>query len=158
MSEINLRIANFLKVFSMFMVVVSLAYMYAYVTERVDFLESDPAWYQGITKVYIFYVGLGIFTVFNLVMHLALSMYKNTEGVDKHSVLFKNELQKQKLLVWFTYLLTAGNVFIACTIFYLALVKINMVGNATDYFYLPLAGAVVLGAVLFVLTFQLLRK
>ena len=158
MSEINLRIANFFKVFSMFIVVVSLAYMYAYVSDKVDFLRSDSAWHSRISKEFIFYCGLGIFAIYNLIMNLAISMYKSTQGVDKSSLLFRSELQKQKLIVWFTYLLTGGNFFIASLIFYLALVKINLAGNTTDYIFLPLSGALILMSILLTLIYQLIKK
>jgi len=158
MSEINLRIANFFKVFSMLIVVVSLAYMYAYVTDKVDFLRSDSVWHDRISKEFIFYSGLGIFAVYNLIMGLAINMYEDTRGVDKSSLLFKSELQKQKLIVWFTYLLTGGNLFIASMIFYLALVKINLAGNTTDYIYFPLTGALILMSILLTLIYQLIKK
>jgi len=156
--EINLRFANFFKFVSTVAVLISLAYMYAYVTDRIDFMESEQTWHHGISKVHIFYSGLVIFAVFNLLMNLAISMFKNTQGIDKRSILFKSEHQKQNLVVWFTYLLTGGNIFVACLILYLALIKINLVGNTAEYIYLPLSGTLLLTGVLLGLIFQMIRK
>ena len=95
MSETSFRIANFLKMFSMFIVFGSLIYFYAYVENRLGFVNEAEFWLEKTPKSYIFYTGLGIFALFNLLMSVGLSMFKNAQGYDDKSWLFKNSLHKE---------------------------------------------------------------
>lgn len=144
MSELDLRGANFFKMFSMFLVMLSLLYMYGYVDDRMEFLTKSHDWISKTPKAYFFYFGLGFFALFNLLINLGISMYKRAEGFDENSKLFKNKEQKRKLLVWFTYFLVGVNFLISCIIFNLALIRINEVNDRLQYIYIPTIGLVVL--------------
>ena len=148
MNETNQRVANFIKMFSMFMVFGSLLYMYAYATDRVNFLNTSPNWITELPKAQLFYVGLGVFAIFNLVMNVGISMYKNAKGIDNRSILFKSKEQKRELLMWFTYVWAGINFLIASVIIYLALIKINEVADISEYIYFPVIGLLSLVAIL----------
>lgn len=158
MSEVHLRIANLFRLFSMFAVLGSVIYMYAYVSDKVDFLHTSYDWYDRLSKIHIFYGSLGIFAIFNVLMSIAISMYKNVEGVDANFSLFKNETQKKRLLVRFTYFQGGVNYFIASMVLYLALLKINQAQSHYSYIYLPLIGISILTVILLGLVFQMIRK
>ncbi len=156
MSETSLRVANFSKLFSMFAVVGSLLYMYAYATDKVDFFGSSDEWYSRWSKVEIFYIGLTVFAVFNILAGLAISAFKNVKGIDENSLFFRSEHHKEKLLVLLTYLLSGINVFIASVVFYLALVKINQQQDHMEYMYLPAICLVILISILITFIHRLL--
>ena len=158
MSELNLRIANFIKGFSMFIVIGSLLYMYAYASDRLNFLHTSQDLVRELTKVQIFYFGLGIFAFFNLVMNVGISMYKNTKGIDNHSILFKSKEQKESLLMWFTYLWAGINTLIACLAIYVAILKIKEAATAADYLFIPAAGLIILVSIFIGLLGALTRK
>ena len=158
MNETNQRVANFIKMFSMFMVFGSLLYMYAYATDRANFLNTSPNWITELPKAQLFYVGLGVFAIFNLVMNVGISMYKNAKGIDNRSLLFKSKEQKRKLLLWFTYVWAGINFLIASVIIYLALIKINEVADISEYVFIPVIGLLSLVAILIGLIGALIRK
>jgi len=144
MSELDLRVASFLKLLSMLMVLGSLMYMYAYVNDRMDFLNHSQGWLMNVSKSYFFYGALGVFAVFNLSLNVGLSIYKSAEGYHENSLLFRNKLQKDRIIMWFTYLLAAINLLITCSIIYVAFVRINEVNNQMDYIYIPGFGLLIL--------------
>lgn len=114
--------------------------MYAYATDRTIFLNASQNWITEMPKALLFYVGLGIFAIFNLVMNVGISMFKNAKGTDKQSILFKSKVQKKNLLMWFTYFLAGINFLIASLIIYMALIKINEVADISEYVYIPAIG------------------
>ena len=158
MSELNLRVANFLKLFSMLIVLGSLMYMYAYVNDRMEFLNHSPGWLMNVSKSHIFYSALVVFAVFNLLLNVALSIYKSADGYDENSLLFRSKLQKERLIMWFTYLLAAINLLIGCSIIYVAFIRINDVNNHMDYIYIPGFGVLILIGVVAALFTTILKK
>jgi len=158
MSEISVRAANFLKVFSMVMVVGSLVYMYGYSTDKVDFIYSDPDWFTDLTKTYFFYAGLGIFVLFNLIMHSMIYLYKNTQGLDPKSFLFRSKKQKRNVLLWLTYLLAGINFFLTTIVVFIALAKINEVSGQSALMYIPLAGFIFVFGIFIGLINAVIRK
>ncbi len=158
MNEINLRIANFLKLVSMIMVIVSLLYMYAYTSENISLLNSSVDWLKGLSKSHVFYIGLALFAVFNLLMHGALNLYKSAEGYDESSILFKNAGKKATLAMRFTFLLAGINIFFTSVIIYIAMISINEVKSNTDYLSIPFIGMLVLLGFLIGLIVTLIKK
>lgn len=158
MGEVNMRVANFIKFFSMMMVIGSLLYMYAYSSDRLNFLNESKDWISEVPKSSIFYAGLGLFALFNIPMHIGINMYKNVEGIDERSVFFKSKNHKEKLLVWFTYMLAGVNVFITSIVLYLAMLKINEASFDSDYVYIPFFGMIILIAPFVGLIAALIRK
>ena len=158
MSEVNIRVANFIKFFSMMMVIGSLLYMYAYSSDRLNFLNESQDWISEVPKSSIFYAGLGLFALFNITMHIGINMYKNVEGIDERSVFFKSKHQKEKLLVWFTSILAGVNVFITSIVLYLAMLKINEASVDSDFVYIPFVGMIILIAPFVGLIAALIRK
>ena len=158
MNELNQRGANFFKFFSMVLVFGSLLYMYAYTTDRSDILNVTGNWLTGIPKAHIFYYGLGTFAIINLAMNYWINIYRNVKGIDEHSFLFKNKLHKERLLMWFTYLLAGTNFLIATIVTYLAFIKINEVSSASGYVYIPLVGLILLTGILISLINALFKK
>ena len=158
MNEVNLRIANFLKLISMVMVIVSLLYTYAYTSEDIRLFSSSVDWLKGISKSHIFYIGLALFAVFNLLMHGAVNFYKGAEGYDKSSTLFQSAERKESLVMWFTFLLAGINIFFTSIIIYIALISINEVKDSTDYLSIPVFGMLVLLGFLIGLIVSLIKK
>lgn len=124
------------------MVLGSLVYFYAYVEDRLGFMTNSQDWFVAATKSAIFYSGLGIFAVFNLIMGLSINLYMNAQGYDKNSWLFKSELQKEVIRFWLIYLTASINFLITCFILYIAMIKINGMTSNTDFVFLPIAGMV----------------
>ena len=158
MDEVNIRVANFIKFFSMMMVIGSLLYMYAYSSDRLNFLNESQVWISDVPKSSIFYAGLGLFALFNITMHIGINMYKNVEGIDERSVFFKSKQQKEKLLIWFTSIIAGVNVFITSIVLYLAMLKINEASVDSDFVYIPLVGMIILIAPFVGLIAALIRK
>ena len=158
MNEINLRIANFLKLVSMVMVIVSLLYMYAYTSENIRLLSGSVNWLKGLSKSHVFYIGLALFAVFNLLMHGAVNFYKNAEGYDDKSILFQSAIKKESLVMRFTFLLAGINIFFTSIIIYIALISINEVKESTDYLSIPVIGMLVLLGFLIGLIVTLIKK
>ena len=158
MDEVNMRVANFIKFFSMMMVIGSLLYMYAYSSDRLNFLDESQDWISDMPKSSIFYAGLGLFALFNITMHIGINMYKNVEGIDERSVFFKSKQQKEKLLIWFTSIIAGVNVFITSIVLYLAMLKINEASVDSDFVYIPLVGMIILIAPFVGLIAALIRK
>ncbi|MCG8307690.1 MAG: hypothetical protein MI975_09900 [Cytophagales bacterium] len=145
MNELNLRIAGFLKVLSMLTVIGSLIYMYGYVhDDRMEFLKNSQGWLNETPKSYLFYFALFVFAIFNLLLNIGLSMYKNSEGYSKESLLFYSQPKKEKLIVWFTHFIAGVNLLITCGVMYVALIRINGLSDSTDYVYIPVFGALCL--------------
>lgn len=157
MSEVNLRVANFVKLFSMFVAIFSLVYLYAYSTDKLSTIFAQDLWIRNIPNTQIFYSGLAAFAVFNLMMTVGINMFKSAKGVDIKSLLFRNEARKQKILVWLTYLQACINFLISSIVFYFALVKINDTVDAGTYIYLPILGLASL-LILFVVLLFILRQ
>lgn len=132
--------------------------MYAYVNERMEFLNSSNDWLSKFPKAYIFYTGLGVFAVFNLLINVGINMFKNAEGYDERSLLFKNQEHKERLLMWFAYLLAGINFLISCVIFYLGLIQINEMNDKMQYIFLPITGLLVLLGVILGLLVAIFRK
>ena len=144
MSVVRFRVVNFMKMVSMFMVLASLIYFYAYVDNRLGFMTNSHAWYFDVSKSVIFYSGLAVFALFNLVMGIGINLYKNARGYDEKSLLFKSEMQKEAIHFWLITLITSINFLIACSILYLAMIRINGITSNTDYIFLPAVGLVAL--------------
>ena len=153
-----MRVANFIKFFSMMMVIGSLLYMYAYSSDRLNFLNESQDWISDVPKSSIFYAGLGLFALFNITMHIGINMYKNVEGIDERSVFFKSKQQKEKLLIWFTSIIAGVNVFITSIVLYLAMLKINEASVDSDFVYIPFVGMIILIAPFVGLIAALIRK
>ena len=158
MSETSFRVANFLKMFSMFMVLGSLIYFYAYVDDRFGFINSSNQWYLELSKSVIFYSGLGLFAMLNLLLNIGINVHKSASGYDPKSFLFKSESQKEKVNVALIYLLIGINVMLAMTIIYLAFIRINGMNEMADYIQFPIFGIVVLAAAIVNSSLTLFKK
>ena len=140
MSVTGFRVAKFLKMVSMFMVFGSLIYFYAYVEDRLGFLTNNHDWFVAASKSMIFYTGLGIFSIFNLMMGLSINVYNKAQGYNENSLLFKSESQKERIHFWLIYITASINFLIECGILYLAMIRINGMSSKTDYIFLPVFG------------------
>ena len=138
MSELSFRVAKFLKMMSMFLVLGSLLYFYAYVDDRLDaIIPASGGWFSEISKSVVFYTGLGIFAVFNLVINAVLSVFKGTNRYDQRSLIFKSEVHKEQIWLWLLYLTAAVNVLISSIITYIALLRMNQAEGTADYAFVP---------------------
>jgi ABC-type polysaccharide/polyol phosphate export permease len=125
-------------------VVASLLFMYGYGTDVHSIGPMGSGLLAGASKAGIFYAGLGIFGVFNLLMNWGIKIYREADGFDGRSFLFRNEFQKAKLLVWLTLSLAAINFFISAIVAYIGFIKIDGTPAERQYIYLPVLGALVL--------------
>ncbi|NJN26271.1 MAG: hypothetical protein HC819_09985 [Cyclobacteriaceae bacterium] len=139
MGVISMRGANFLKVFTMLLVIGSLLYMYAYSAGPDAIIADTSNWFSTIDKALIFYVGLGVFALFNIMMYTAIYMYRNQ--IDRlNDYLFKNKKSKERILLWMNYLVSGINLCLVSIVLYIAFAKINELSDATALRYLPIAG------------------
>ncbi len=158
MNVVNQRVANFIKAFSIFMVFVSLLYMYGYSPENGNGMNTSQNWLTSLSKAHLFYIGLGVFAIFNLVMNVGISMYKNSKGIDTKSVLFRSKEQKEMALMWLTYFLAGINILITCMMFYVALIKINEVTDTSAYIFIPFVGLIILVSIIIGLIHAIIKK
>lgn len=158
MNVVNQRIANFIKALSIFMVFVSLLYMYGYSPENGNGMNTSQNWLASLSKAHLFYIGLGVFAIFNLVMNVGISMYKNSKGIDTKSVLFRSKEQKEMVLMWLTYFLAGINMLIMCMMFYVALIKINEVTDTSAYIFIPFVGLIILVSTIIGLIHAIIKK
>jgi len=147
MNELDFRVAKFLKMLSMFMVLGALLYFYAYVDDRLDFVhDSSSSIIDRTSKSIVFYVGLAIFAVFNLIANALLGVYRNAQSYNRNTVLLKSEIHKERVLLWIIYLIVGVNTSIASFIIYLALLRINNPDSDNSYIYILVFGIVVVVA------------
>lgn len=158
MNVVNQRIANFIKALSIFMVFVSLLYMYGYSPENGNGMNTSQNWLASLSKAHLFYIGLGVFAIFNLVMNVGISMYKNSKGIDTKSVLFRSKEQKEMVLMWLTYFLAGINMLIMCMMFYVALIKINEVTDTSALIFIPFVGLIILVSAIIGLIHAIIKK
>ena len=85
-------------------------------------------------------------------------MYREADGFDARSLLFKSEYRKAELLVWFTVLMAVVNFFISTAITYIGFIKIDGIAAESKYFFIPLAGMAVLLLVIVSGTLLVLKK
>lgn len=158
MNVVNQRVANFIKAFSIFTVFVSLLYMYGYSPEGGNRMNSPQDWLATFSKTQLFYIGLGIFAIFNLVMNVGISMYKNSKGIDTKSVLFRSREQKEIVFMWLTYFLAGINFMITCLVMYAALIKINEATDPSAYIIIPVFGVTILTGITIGLIGAIIKK
>lgn len=142
--EVNHRIANIFKFLSMAIVIGSLVFMYAYGSDTHSVKIPDQSWLSEISKTTIFYAGLIIFGIINIIFNWWIRLYRDADGFDARLLLFKNEYRKSAMLVWFTSLMAAVNFFIAAIITYIAFIKIDGISAESRYFLIPIAGLALL--------------
>lgn len=144
MMEIKQRVANILRFFSMVAVIASLLFMYAYGTDDHTILPKKEIFLSGTSKSTLFYIGLAVFAVFNLVMNWGIKVYRETEGFDENSLLFRNEFQKERNLFWLTLLLASVNILITSVMTYIAFIKIDGPSAQGGFLYMPIVGGLIL--------------
>lgn len=156
--EVNQRIANIFKFLSMTIVIGSLVFMYAYGSDLHSVNIPNQSWLSDISKTTIFYAGLIIFGVVNIIFNWWIKIYRETDGFDARSHLFKSVYHKSVMLVWFTALIAAVNFFISTAIIYVAFIKIDGISAESRYFFIPVAGLTLLLLVTLSGAVQALRK
>jgi hypothetical protein len=156
--ELKQRVANIFKFLSMAIVIGSLMFMYAYGSDAHSVTMPDQSWLSEVSKTTIFYTGLIIFGIVNIIFNWWFKMYRETDGFDARSFLFKSEYRKAELLVWFTVLMAVVNFFISTVITYIGFIKIDGIAAESKYFFIPLAGLAVLLLVIVSGTVLVLKK
>jgi ABC-type polysaccharide/polyol phosphate export permease len=140
MEEIRQRTANIFRFLSMAGVVGSLLFLYAYGADEHNIRPSTGDWLEDISKTALFYYGLAIFGVFNVLVNWGIKVYREAVGYDQNSRLFKNEMHKAGILFWLTLTLAVINILIASVVTYMAFIKIEGVSAQTDYLHIPVIG------------------
>lgn len=140
--EIKQRVANILKSLSMLAALGALLFMYAYGTDSNVIRESSDVVLQSIPKSTLFYGGLAVFAILNLLMNLGLKMYREAKGVAENSIFFKSEEKKQRLQLWFTANIASINCLLASVYAYVGFIKIDGESAIEGYLQIPLVGLV----------------
>ena len=148
MLEVKLRVANIVRFVSMILVMAALLLMYAYGTDDHSIRTTKDAFLPQFSKATIFYTGLGVFAVFNLLMNWGIRSYREAKGYDPKSLLFKSEHQKAGVLFWIILLLAALNFLLGLMITYIGFIKIEGPSAQIDYIALPVMGISILCVVL----------
>ena len=142
MNELNLRVSKFLRLLSMFMVMASLIYYYAYVSSERDIPVAREGWIAELPKDLVFYAGLAIFALINIAINVVLSMYQSTQRYDESSKLFRNEERKEQIRAWILFLLAGINCMLACFVLYMAFLSMTTVESDVGYIYFPIVGLI----------------
>jgi hypothetical protein len=142
MEEIRQRVANIIRFLSMAGVVGSLLFMYAYGADEHNVRPATEDVLTGISKANLFYYGLVIFGVCNVLMNWGIKVYREASGYDESSRLFKNETHKARILFWLTLSLAAINLLITSAVTFTAFIKIEGVSAQTDYLPIPIIGLI----------------
>lgn len=158
MQEIRQRTANIVRFLSMAGVVGSLLFMYAYATDDHNIRPASEDVLSGISKTTLFYYGLGVFGVFNVLMNWGIKVYREATGYDKSSRLFKNESHKARILFWLTLALAAINLLITSVVTFVAFIKIEGISAQTAYLPIPIIGLILLFVVLTGLLISVFRN
>lgn len=158
MEEIRQRVANIVRFLSMAGVVGSLLFMYAYGADDHNVRPAAEDVLSGISKTTLFYYGLVIFGVFNVLGNWGIKVFREATGYDKNSRLFKNETHKARILFWLTLTLAAINLLITAAVTFIAFIKIEGVSAQTDYLPIPIIGLTLLLVVLIGLLISVFRN
>jgi len=153
-----LRVANIVRFVSMILVIAALLLMYAYGTDDHSIRATTDAFLPKISRATIFYTGLGIFAVFNLLMNWGIRSYRDARGFDPKSLLFKSEHHKVGVLFWFILLLGSLNFLLGLMITYIGFIKIEGPSAQNDYLALPIMGIAILLGVLVGLLISVFRR
>jgi len=143
MTEVKQRAANIIRFVSMISVVAALLFMYGYGTDEHVIRNDAEGLLSKFPRSTIFYTGLVIFAVFNLLMNWGIKAYREAEGFDVSSILFRTERQKAGILLWLTLLLGALNFFLGFLISYIGFIKIEGLSAQNSYLPLPVIGLVI---------------
>ncbi len=143
MTEIKQRVASIIRFVSMVSVVAALLFMYAYGTDDHVIRSESNSILPQIPKSTIFYSGLVVFAIFNLLMNWGIKVYREAQGIDSNSILFRSENQKARVIFWLTLLLAAINFLLGFFISYLGFIKIEGFDAQNDYLHLPIIGLVI---------------
>ncbi len=138
--EVKQRVANILRFFSMVLVVIGLLFMYAYGSDAHSASPAMTNWATSFSKSFIFYLGLTIFGVINILFTWWIKSYRDTNTFDGWSFLFKSEAQKSWLLIWFTLQLAVFNFLLASVIAFIGFVRIEGVAAESKFFFIPVIG------------------
>lgn len=118
--------------------------MYAYGADEHSIRPQSFDILGGISKTTIFYYGLAIFGVFNILVNWGIKVYRDAIGYDNNSRFFKNEKHKARILLWFTLTLAAINMLVASVVVYIAFIRIEGASAQTDFLHLPIIGLALL--------------
>ena len=156
-TTVHQRAANTLKVISMIAFTGSLVYLYAYSPES-TYLNKELSWIFEYSRAALFYLGLAVFAIFNLLMNFSINMYQRVEGTVRSSLLYKSERQREGLLVWLGYFTAGVNFLLTSLVLFIALSRINEVNDLSTYLSIPLAGVVIFTAMFIGLIVAVFRK
>jgi hypothetical protein len=157
MEEAKQRAANIFRFLSMMVVIGALLFMYAYGTDEHSIRPQEYGLIEGFSKTALFYYGLVIFGVLNILANWGIKVYRDVIGYDMNSRFFKNEMHKARILFWLTLTLTAINLLIASVVAYIAFIRIDGASAQTDYLHLPIIGLALLVIVLIGLLISVFR-
>ncbi len=136
--EIYLRTANIIKFASMVMFIVALLLVYAFVPGQLR-LSDIPfsAETMMFSKGNLFYWGLGLFIVVNVLAGLTIYyIKKQTSSVKKLSL--------EKILFWLSLTISGMNFFLLLIFSFVGFINVEGVSNPENYRFLPVVGVIIL--------------
>jgi len=151
--EIKQRLANIARFGSMMLFVGGLLFFYGYASDAIGRSITQDYYILQLPKSLIFYSMLGLFAAFNIIINIALRMYKETRGEDRSTVLFYSTHQKNVVIFWATLTIAGFNALLAAFLFYVGFVRIEEMAAMTGYiailflgiscFLVPFSGLIV---------------
>jgi hypothetical protein len=85
---------------------------------------------------------LTLFAVFNIIMNVAVKLYKDAKGEDRSSRLFFSAHQKAVVTFWTTLTIAGFNVLLAAFLLYVGFIRIEELSALTGYIAIPVLGII----------------
>jgi len=158
MLETKFRVANIIRFISMITVLAALLLMYAYGSDEHSVGSTSGGFLPNISKATIFYTGLGVFAIFNILMNWGIRVYRDATGFDPASRFFRSETHKAGILFWLTLVLAALNFLLSFMLAYIGFIKIEGFSAQQDYIAMPFIGVSLFFVVLIGLVAAIFRK
>jgi len=140
--EIKQRIANIARFVSMMLFIGGLLFFYSYASDAIGRSITEDYYILQLPKSLIFYSMLILFAVFNIIMNLAVRLYRDAKGEDQSSRLFFSAHQKVVVTFWATLTIAGFNALLATFLFYVGFVRIEELAAITGSIAIPVLGII----------------
>lgn len=147
--EIKQRLAGIARFISMLLFVGGLLFFYSYASDAIGRSITHDYYILQLPKSLIFYSMLTLFAVFNIIMNVAVKLYRDAKGEDRSSRMFFSAHQKEVVTFWATLTIAGFNVLLAAFLLFVGFIRIEELSALTGYIAIP-----VLGIILFFVPFS----
>ncbi|MDZ7604153.1 MAG: hypothetical protein U5K79_00875 [Cyclobacteriaceae bacterium] len=140
--ELKQRLASIARFVSMMMFIGGLLFFYSYASDAIGRSITQDFYILQLPKSLIFYSMLILFAAFNIIMNVAVKLYRDTKGEDRSSMLFFSAHQKAVVTFWATLTIAGFNVLLAAFLLYVGFIRIEELAAMTGYIAIPVLGII----------------